>query len=136
MTNSMESQRNTCSHHRACRRAHSPPVERYDDDEKRFYDSGPVAILPSWAIPHSRPHPYTPSYPLHNVGFGPAPLFGWGSVTPQPHTYGVPKYFRYQKPDYRRFCYSVGKAEVPYASLPGGPLFGLPSYMAEQLVRR
>lgn len=43
---------------------------------------------------------------------------------PRGHSYGQPKYLRYQKPDHRRFCHSVGKAEEPYASLPGGPLWG------------
>ncbi|KIR37429.1 hypothetical protein I352_00745 [Cryptococcus deuterogattii MMRL2647] len=69
----------------------------------------------------------------HAPMFGPSPLFGWGSVMPRGHSYGQPKYLRYQKPDHRRFCYSVGKAEVPYASLPGGPLWGYPAHMAEQL---
>ncbi|WVQ76435.1 hypothetical protein IAR50_006102 [Cryptococcus sp. DSM 104548] len=95
--------------------------------------------LPLLGHTHPRPHPYTPSQPLQDLGFGPTPLFGWGSVTRLMGghtTYGQPKYLRYQKPDHRLFCYSVGKADVPYASLPGGPLWGYPAHMAEQLVRR
>lgn len=116
-----------------------------------FYDNPEGGLLFAGAVSHPtmhahslpllgparlRPHPLAPAKPLQDLGFGPSPLFGWGSVMPQGHSYGQPKYLRYQKPDHRRFCYSVGKAEVPYASLPGGPLWGYAAHMAEQLVRR
>ncbi|WWD06149.1 hypothetical protein V865_004234 [Kwoniella europaea PYCC6329] len=83
-----------------------------------------------------RPYPHAPALPLHDLGSGPQPLFGWPSVIPRPHSYGQPKYWRYQKPDYRRFCYSVGKAEVSFAALPGGPLYGYPTHMRENPVSR
>ena len=97
--------------------------------------------LPSY-LPSMRPHPFhpsrpsfnMPSMPLQNLGCGPQPLFGWDSVAPLQHTYGQPSHVRHVKPDYRRFCYSVGKAEVPYASLPGGPLQGFPTPMSSMLV--
>lgn len=92
----------------------------------------PAAFLPQGPIPH----PYTPARPLLNLGCGPSPLFGWESVTPLPHVYGQPGYTRRFKPDYRRFCFSVGKADVPHAALPGGPLWGYPTTMAPQLVGR
>ena len=77
-----------------------------------------------------------PAAVLHNFGHGPAPLFGWESVTPLTHGYGSPAYARRFKPDYRRYCYSVGKADVPFAALPGGPLWGYPTTMSPQLVGR
>lgn len=55
---------------------------------------------------------------------------------PLSHNYGQPKYIRHVKPDYRRFCLSVGKADVPFAALPGGPLQGFPTTMSPQLVGR
>ncbi|ODN97006.1 hypothetical protein I350_07984 [Cryptococcus amylolentus CBS 6273] len=136
-------------HYPSVRDPHSTQVY-YDNPEGGFITADSTLPPPNNAhmytthyIPllghaHPRPHPYTPSQPLQDLGFGPTPLFGWGSVTPLTggHTYGQPKYLRYQKPDHRRFCYSVGKADVPYASLPGGPLWGYPAHMAEQLVRR
>ena len=79
---------------------------------------------------------YTPSSFLHDYGYGPSPLFGWESVIPLQHQYGQPGYSRRVKPDYRRFCFSVGKADVPYAALPGGPLWGYPTTMSPQLVGR
>ena len=85
---------------------------------------------------HERPHYSTPAPVLHNFGWGPTPLFGWESVMPLNHSYGQPGYIRRVKPDYRRFCFSVGKADVPYAALPGGPLQGYPTTMAPQLVGR
>lgn len=115
----------------------------YDNPKGDFLCAGDASHAPMYA--HSlpllgptllRPHFLASAQPLQDLGFGPSPLFGWGSVMPRGHSYGQPKYLRYQKPDHRRFCYSVGKAEVPYASLPGGPLWGYPAHMAEQLVRR
>ena len=88
------------------------------------------------APPYSRPHPLAPAAVLQDFGFGPTPLFGWDSVMPLAHGYGQPKYFRRVKPDYRRFCYPVGKADVPYAALPGGPLQGFNSTLSPQLVGR
>jgi hypothetical protein len=75
----------------------------------------PTHIYPHFPTPFgvSRPHPLAPAPVLHNFGAGPAPLFGWESVIPLDHTYGSPRYFRRVRPDYRRFCVSVGKAEVP-----------------------
>ena len=86
-------------------------------------------------LPHeSRLHPYAPAPVLHHLGRGPEPLFGWDSVMPLNHTYGQPRYMRRTKPDYRRFCFSVGKADVPYAAMPGGPLWGMDVTMAPQMV--
>ena len=68
------------------------------------------------------PYSHTPAAPLHDFGLGPEPLFGWESVIPLVHTYGQPKHWRFTKPDYRRFCYSVGKADVPIARKWAGPL--------------
>ena len=95
--------------------------------------------LPPSVLPHNGftlHHPWTPARPLHDFGYGPAPLFGWDSAIPLAHGYGQPKYARHVKPDYRRFCFSVGKADVPYAALPGGPLWGYPTTMSPQLVGR
>jgi hypothetical protein len=44
-------------------------------------------------------------------------MLGSAAVTPQAHGYGQPKYMKVVKPDYRRFCYSVGKADVPIVSM-------------------
>ena len=93
-----------------------------------------TSVLPHDGI--SLHHPYIPSRPLHDFGRGPTPLFGWDSVIPLAHGYGQPKYVKHVKPDYRRFCFSVGKADVPYAALPGGPLWGYPTTMSPQLVGR
>ncbi|WWC67045.1 uncharacterized protein I206_100952 [Kwoniella pini CBS 10737] len=92
--------------------------------------------LPMGIFSLNRPHPFSQAQPLQNLGYGPQPLFGWASVQPLSHSYGQPKNWKQQKPDYRRFCYSVGKAEVPYAALPGGPLHGFPTYMSENVVKR
>lgn len=75
--------------------------------------------MPMWT---PRLHPFAPAPVLHNLGRGPEPLFGWESVMPLNHAYGQPKYIKRVKPDYRRFCFSVGKADVPFAAMPGGPL--------------
>ena len=91
---------------------------------------------PVWAYSRPRHHFATPAPVLHNLGYDPTPLFGWGSVTPLTHTYGQPGYGRVQKPDYRRCCFSVGKADVPYAAMPGGPLYGFPTTLSSQLVGR
>ncbi len=90
--------------------------------------------LPPLVLPC--PHYTTPAPVLHDFGSRPTPLFGWESVQPLAHGYGQPKYWRYVKPDYRRFCFSVGKASVPYAALPGGPLYGYRTTMSPQLVGR
>ena len=79
-------------------------------------------------------HPLAPAPVLHNLGRGPEPLFGWESVMPLNHGYGQPKYIKRVKPDYRRFCFSVGKADVPFAAMPGGPLWGMDVTMAPQTV--
>lgn len=86
-------------------------------------------------IPHEpRLNSFTPAPVLHNLGRGPEPLFGWGSVMPLSHTYGQPRYIRRTKPDYRRLCFSVGKADVPFAAMPGGSLWGMDVTMAPQIV--
>ena len=72
-------------------------------------------------IPGLRAHSRTPALALHDFGFGPTPLFGWASVTPHAHEYGQPKYPRFTKYDYRRFCVPVGKAEVPFGRAWGVP---------------
>lgn len=82
----------------------------------------------------SRPHLLAPAPVLHHFGRGPEPLFGWESVMPLGHSYGQPRYIRRVKPDYRRFCFSVGKADVPFAALPGGPLWGMDVTMAPQII--
>jgi hypothetical protein len=148
-----------CSH---CKQCLAPPSHgrrnHFPLDQHPFYDPscppiphgvaipqpvplGPPAHFVSAGFPHlptpvgvTRPHPSAPAPVLHNFGGGPTPLFGWESVIPLPHTYGGPRYARRVKPDYRRFCFSVGKAEVPYAALPGGPLQGWNSTMSPQLV--
>jgi hypothetical protein len=86
------------------------------------------------AIHEPRLHPFAPAPVLHNLGRGPEPLFGWESVMPLNHAYGQPKYIKRVKPDYRRFCFSVGKADVPFAAMPGGPLWGMDVTMAPQMV--
>jgi hypothetical protein len=94
----------------------APPVQVYHTLPH------PPLAYPTHLYPHfptslafgiSRPHALAPASVLQNFGAGPAPLFGWESVIPLDHKYGSPKYFRRVKPDYRRFCVSVGKAEVP-----------------------
>ncbi|RXK37303.1 hypothetical protein M231_05445 [Tremella mesenterica] len=83
------------------------------------------SITPGPIQPHmagTYPHYAAPAMPLHNFGMGPEPLFGWESVIPLSHGYGMPKYGKIVKPDYRRFCYSVGKADVPLARRFAGPL--------------
>lgn len=72
----------------------------------------------------SRPHPHSIASPLTHT---PLSTMGIAAVTPQMHGYGQPKYMKYVKPDYRRFCYSVGNADVPivpmlqqYPYYPGG----------------
>jgi hypothetical protein len=91
-----------------------------------------------WLDPSSTPanhfQSHMPAPVLHNFGYGPTPLFSWESVLPRPHCYGEPPYAWRVKPDYRRFCYSVGKADVPIAALPGGPLWGYPATMSPQLL--
>lgn len=98
----------------------------------------PCVVAWSGVTSFSHPHPSAamPAAVLHDFGHGPAPLFGWESVTPLTHGYGSPAYARRFKPDYRRYCYSVGKADVPFAALPGGPLWGYPTTMSPQLVGR
>ena len=71
----------------------------------------PMPMPVSMPLYPQRPHPHSIAGPLTHT---PAPIFGWPSVTPRVHGYGQPKYARFVKPDYRRFCYSVGKADVPY----------------------
>lgn len=86
-------------------------------------------------MPHEpRLHPFAPAPVLHHLGRGPEPLFGWDSVMPLNHTYGQTRYIRRTKPDYRRFCFSVGKADVPFEAMPGGPLWGMDVTMAPQMV--
>ncbi|OWZ68739.1 hypothetical protein C366_01905 [Cryptococcus neoformans Tu401-1] len=134
----------SCTHHGYTTLRPERAQMFYDNPEGGFLSAGAPAVshppmhthsLPLLGAALLRPHPLAPAQPLQDLRFGPSPLFGWGSVMPHGHSYGQPKYLRYQKPDHRRFCYSVGKAEVPYASLPGGPLWGYPAHMAEQLVR-
>jgi hypothetical protein len=91
-------------------------------------------LMPFRQPVYPRPHPHTPAMPLHDFGYGPSPLFGWPSVMPLHHQYGQPRYYRHIKPDYRRFCYSVGNADVPYGAHRGGPLEGYPTVMAPQLL--
>jgi hypothetical protein len=113
--------------------AQAPYAQPYPNGQASFLQY-PIPPLQGPGIMPYRPHPLSQAQPLHDLGFGPTPLFGWASVTPRAHSYGQPKYWKYTRPDYRRFCFSVGKAEVPYASLPGGPLEGFPAHMAPQLV--
>ena len=95
----------------------------------------PMPIPMPMMTPHEpRLHPFAPAPVLHNLGRGPEPLFGWESVMPLNHAYGQPKYIKRVKPDYRRFCFSVGKADVPFAAMPGGPLWGMDVTMAPQMV--
>jgi hypothetical protein len=91
----------------------------------------PMPMMPSH---EPRLHPFAPAPILHNLGRGPEPRFGWESVMPLNHGYGQPKYIKRVKPDYRRFCFSVGKADVPFAAMPGGPLWGMDVTMAPQMV--
>ena len=93
----------------------------------------PMPMMPM-AMHEPRLHPSTPAPVLHNLGRGPEPLFGWESVMPLNHAYGQPKYIKRVKPDYRRFCFSVGKADVPFAAMPGGPLWGMDVTMAPQML--
>jgi hypothetical protein len=113
---------------------HMPHHAQYPFSPSMPFLPPQFALPPGPGIP--RPHPLSQAQPLHDLGFGPTPLFGWASVTPRAHSYGQPKFWRHTKPDYRRYCFSVGKADVPYASLPGGPLEGYPAHMAPQLVGR
>ena len=95
----------------------------------------PMSIpMMSMATHEPRLHPFAPAPVLHHLGRGPEPLFGWESVMPLNHAYGQPKYIKRVKPDYRRFCFSVGKADVPFAAMPGGPLWGMDVTMAPQMV--
>lgn len=94
----------------------------------------PMAMQMGMAMHEPRLHPFAPAPVLHNLGRGPEPLFGWESVMPLNHGYGQPKYIKRVKPDYRRFCFSVGKADVPFAAMPGGPLWGMDVTMAPQMV--
>jgi hypothetical protein len=93
----------------------------------------PMSMMPM-AMHEPRLHPFAPAPVLRNLGRGPEPLFGWESVMPLNHAYGQPKYIKRVKPDYRRFCFSVGKADVPFAAMPGGPLWGMDVTMAPQMV--
>lgn len=93
----------------------------------------PMPMMPM-AMHEPRLHPFAPAPVLHNLGRGPEPLFGWESVMPLNHAYGQPNYIKRVKPDYRRFCFSVGKADVPFAAMPGGPLWGMDVTMAPQMV--
>jgi len=93
----------------------------------------PISMMPM-AMHGPRLHPFAPAPVLHNLGRGPEPLFGWESVMPLNHAYGQPKYIKRVKPDYRRFCFSVGRADVPFAAMPGGPLWGMDVTMAPQMV--
>lgn len=86
------------------------------------------------SLHRARLQPFAPAPVLHDLGRGPEPLFGWESVMPLNHGYGQPKYMKRVKPDYRRFCFSVGKADVPFAAMPGGPLWGMDVTMAPQMV--
>jgi hypothetical protein len=95
---------------------------------------GPMSMGMPMAIHEPRLHPFAPAPVLHNLGRGPEPLFGWESVMPLNHAYGQAKYIKRVKPDYRRFCFSVGKADVPFAAMPGGPLWGMDVTMAPQMV--
>lgn len=97
--------------------------------------SMPMPIPMAMMTPHeTRLHPFAPAPVLHNLGRGAEPLFGWESVMPLNHAYGQPRYLKRVKPDYRRFCFSVGKADVPFAAMPGGPLWGMDVTMAPQMV--
>lgn len=103
------------------------------------HTSMPMPMSMPMPIPMHMPHeprlnPFAPAPVLHHLGRGPEPLFGWESVMPLNHTYGQPRYMRRTKPDYRRFCFSVGKADVPFAAMPGGPLWGMDVTMAPQMV--
>ena len=90
--------------------------------------------IPMMTSHEPRLHPFAPAQVLHNLGRGPESLFGWASVMPLTHAYGQPKYIKRVKPDYRRFCFSVSKADVPFAAMPGGPLWGMDVTMAPQMV--
>ena len=90
--------------------------------------------MPMMTSHKPRLHPFAPAPVLHNLGRGPEPLFGWESVMSLSHAYGQPKYIKRVKPDYRRFCFSVGKADVPFAAMPGRPLWGMDVTMAPQMV--
>jgi hypothetical protein len=94
----------------------------------------PMTPMMPMAMHEPRLHPFAPAPVLHSLGRGPEPLFGWESVMPLNHAYGQPKYIKRVKPDYRRFCFSVGKADVPFAAMPGGPLWGMDVTMAPQMV--
>lgn len=99
-----------------------------------FASVPPIPMQPVYQPHEPRLHPFAPAPVLHHLGRGPEPLFGWESVMPLNHTYGQPRYLRRTKPDYRRFCFSVGKADVPFAAMPGGPLWGMGMTMAPQMV--
>ncbi|GHJ88137.1 hypothetical protein NliqN6_4539 [Naganishia liquefaciens] len=45
------------------------------------------------------------------------PLSRSVEILPAPGQYGAPKYMKFTKRDYRRDCYSVGNADVPYAAV-------------------
>ncbi|KAK4686109.1 hypothetical protein P7C73_g4028, partial [Tremellales sp. Uapishka_1] len=122
---------NDCRAEATLPRTHLPPQTHH----LAYYPPRDL-LLPPPILAGPRAHPYSPAPILHNFGQGPTPLFGWESVMPLNHGYGQPKYYRYWKPDYRRFCYSVGKADVPYAALPGGPMMGFPTVMSSTMVGR
>jgi hypothetical protein len=112
---------------------HLPPPQHMPFQQNHMQMQMPMPMVPM-AMHEPRLHPFAPAPVLHNLGRGPEPLFGWASVMPLNHAYGQPKYIKRVKPDYRRFCFSVGKADVPFAAMPGGPLWGMDVTMAPQMV--
>jgi hypothetical protein len=112
---------------------HLPQQQPMPFQQNQMQMQMPMPMMPM-AMHETRLHPFAPAPVLHNLGRGPEPLFGWESVMPLNHAYGQPKYIKRVKPDYRRFCFSVGKADVPFAAMPGGPLWGMDVTMAPQMV--
>jgi hypothetical protein len=111
------------------------PFQHYVPDAMQMSMPMPMAMgMPMMNLHEPRLHPFAPAPVLHDLGRGPEPLFGWDSVMPLNHAYGQPKYIKRVKPDYRRFCFSVGKADVPFAAMPGGPLWGMDVTMAPQMI--
>jgi len=112
---------------------HLPQQQPMPVQQNHMQTHMPRPMMPM-TMHEPRLHPFAPAQVLHNLGRGPEPLFGWESVMPLNHAYGQPKYIKRVKPDYRRFCFSVGKADVPFAAMPGGPLWGMDVTMAPQMV--
>lgn len=126
--------------HMPTTRSHPNPVRLAQQQVMSYPQSHAQMPLPlsmpmmPMAMHEPRLHPFAPAPVFHDLGRGPEPLFGWESIMPLNHAYGQPKYIKRIKPDYRRFCFSVGKADVPFAAMPGGPLWGMDVTMAPQMV--